>query len=568
MAIILEMSEVLPQKVLLFISHQPDNLRVATSFLKKRNFVVHVESDVKDAIVQVFDLKPDFVFISWDHTDKKIQMLPKILAQSTASIIVPFINRNTKDAIFKIEQCPYTPKLYPPLSGPSVERLIMKSSKEDADYLEKVKKFKSAESKAEMAQIQKNLEATEAAEAADAANAAAVTATATANATANAAASAAAPTTPPAAPEGSESETAPEAITASDKVLTPQSPQLSEVEIQKNIAARNDTLEKEKEPLSEAQKLEMQKTINEDIKPSLENVLTANEAAHNEIAQNEKLAPAKKPQRKGTLVFKDTASTGQKKSNIYISKGTPIKKQAKAPSAAATEEPVKGQAASANEESLKKQAASAEPEENTVADRQMPSMNHYVHCISIVCPAWCGYFMIASTAALDFQTIELVFSDWLKTQMKNLDDITERDYFNFDDVPDETITEIKKMADYSEVIQVHDQEFSIFFFAVEPKDMKIDFSPDQNYIEVYTRDIPPQATLSFDLLLHLPENQKYLLFTMKDMAITEDQRSRLLNRNVTKLFTKIENEYEYRRFLVMKTFSRLFEVISSRLAGQ
>jgi hypothetical protein len=517
------MAEPTSQKVLLFISHQPDNLKVATSFLKKRNFVVHVETEVKEAIVQVFDLKPDFVFISWDHTDKKIQMLPKILAQSAASIIVPFINKNTKDAIFKIEQCPYTPKLYPPLSGPSVERLIMKSSKEDAAYLEKVKKFKSAETQAEMARIQKNLADTEAAEAATAA-AAAVTA--------------AEALQPPPAEPGAVAD---EGFSGEEELLTPATPALTETEIQKNLESRNDILEEEKSPLSEEKKLELQKTIDEDIKPSLENVLTANAAA-------EEAAPeaVKKPQRKGPLVFKNTPSPGAMKSGIYISKGTPAQKKPAKPASASLEE----------------------VGENTVADFEMPALNNYVHCISIVCPHWCGYFMISSVTSLDFATIELVFSDWLKTQMRNPEDITERDYFNFDDVTPETIAEIKKMADYSETIKVKDQEFSILFFAVEPKDMKIDFSPDHHYIEVYTRDIPPQAALNFDLLLHLPENQKYLLFTLKDMALTEDQRSRLLNRNVTKLFTKLENEYEYRRFLVMKTFSRLFELISNRLAGQ
>jgi hypothetical protein len=151
--------------------------------------------------------------------------------------------------------------------------------------------------------------------------------------------------------------------------------------------------------------------------------------------------------------------------------------------------------------------------------------------------------------------------------MKNLDDITERDYFNFEGVPEETVSEIQKMADYSEKMTANGQQYSVCFFAVEPKDMKIDFSSDKNYIEVYTRDIPPQAALDFDLLLHLPENQKYLLFTLKEMALTEDQRSRLLNRNVTKLFTNLENEYEYRKFLAMKTFSRLFDIINNRLAG-
>ena len=90
------------RQVLLFISHQPDDLKIVISFLKKRNFDVHVESDIKGSITNVFEIKPDFIFLAWDHPDKKITMLPKILGQSVASVIVPFINKNSKDAIFKI----------------------------------------------------------------------------------------------------------------------------------------------------------------------------------------------------------------------------------------------------------------------------------------------------------------------------------------------------------------------------------------------------------------------------------------------------------------------------------
>jgi hypothetical protein len=487
-----------PLKVLLFISDGSENLKVVSSFLKKRNFEVHFESDVKEAIVQVFEIKPDYIFISWDHSDRKIQMLPKILAQSTASIVVPFVNRNTKDAIFKFDQCPYSPKLYPPLSGPSVERVIMKSTKEDAEYLEKVKKFKDNESKTAAALAQKKLMESEIPE-------------------------------PPHVTE-QKNGGAPASTPA------PAAPTEA---IKEELLERNAVLEEAKIPLTEEQKKNLNQDLKEKVTPSLENVLSSKES------YDKQKSPNKHSSGKNTLVFKSDVPAGAKKSAIYISRGTPKVKKPARPKLA-TED--------------------AGPDETELIEDDLTG-TFYVHCISIICPTWCGYFLVSSENPLEFDTIDLVFSDWIKSQMKNLDDITERDYFNFEGVPEETVSEIQKMADYSEKMTANGQQYSVCFFAVEPKDMKIDFSSDKNYIEVYTRDIPPQAALDFDLLLHLPENQKYLLFTLKEMALTEDQRSRLLNRNVTKLFTNLENEYEYRKFLAMKTFSRLFDIINNRLAG-
>jgi AmiR/NasT family two-component response regulator len=502
-----------PLKVLLFITDDQANLKVVTSFLKKRNFTVHIESDVKDAVASVFDLKPDFIFIDWNHSDRKIQMLPKILS-STGAIVVPFVNRNTKEAVFKFDQCPYSPKLYPPLSGPSVERVIMKSTKEDADFLEKVRKFKDNESKAAMAQAQRKLMEADLSE----------------------------------IPITDDLHEAPPPIIPQEKSGTAEaksSVAIDENEIKENLEQRNSILDEEKSPLTEEQKKNLHQGLQDQVTPSLENALSVKD-----VTEKTGKAPGKHSAGKNTFFFKSEVSAGGIKGSLYISRGTPkVKKPVR-------EKPLLQDVSSEEQDSV-------ESETSLSADDGL----YYVHCISIICPGWCGYFLISSKYSLDFGTIDLVFSDWIKSQMKNLDEITERDYFNFENVPEETVTEIQKMADYSEKMTANGQEYTVSFFAVEPKDMKIDFSSDKNYIEVYTRDIPPQAALDFDLLLHLPENQKYLLFTLKEMALTEDQRSRLLSRNVTKLFTKLENEYEFRKFLAMKTFSRLFEIINNRLAG-
>lgn len=514
------------KKVLLFITHEPDSLKSVVTFLKKRGFDVHIESEIKESIVRVFEIKPDFIFLAWDHTDAKAQSLPKAFAQSTASIIVPYINKSTKDAIFKIDRCPYSPKIYPPISGPSVERVMLKTKKDDADYLEKVNKFKNSEIKAEaVIALQDKLTET------------------TDNDI-----------------DFSSDQPPPDSGT---QVFsgTKQSPRFPDNfskekanEVQTKLDQRNGLLDEEKVSLNDEQKNNLSESLKDTVIPSLENILSSQQLAPEEDTNSSnpdfnrsefKNSPYSDAdsQKPSSLVFQKSPDSTFKYDGPMIQKGA------------------KGEAFVFNPQEISARQQSLLDVETSV------EVNTYkVYCISIVCASWCGYFVVSSLTTLDFLTIDLVFSDWIKSQMRNLDDISERDYFDFEGVSEDIINEVQRLADYSEQMTAHDQQFSVSFFAVEPKDMKIDFSTDKNYIQVYTRDIPPEAALDFDLVLHLPENQKYLLFTLKDMALTDEQRSRLLNRNVTSLFTGLENEYEFRRFLVRKTFTRLHKIINSKLS--
>lgn len=118
-------------KVLLFITDWPDQLKSVIAFLKKRNYDVHTVSDLKDSVTKIFEIHPQFVFLAWDHNDRKVTTFAKLLGQTTSAPIIPFINKNTKDSILRFGACPLSPKLYPPLSGPAVERLVLKTGIDD-----------------------------------------------------------------------------------------------------------------------------------------------------------------------------------------------------------------------------------------------------------------------------------------------------------------------------------------------------------------------------------------------------------------------------------------------------
>lgn len=498
------------KKVLLFITNLPDNLKIVLSFLGKREFTVFVETEIKDAVVQVFEKKPDFIFIAWDHSDKKIMMLPKLLEKSTASIIVPFINKNTKESIFRFGQCPLTPKLYPPISGPAVERLILKHSKEDADFLTKVSQFKTAAAnEEELLNIQNNL-----------------------NALANIEVEAI--EVPPPAEENSVKRP------LQDTALPEDLEKLTQ-----ELEDRNFTLDQEKEQLSEEQITSMKTSLNEEVADPLSNILQSIEEQEDEHAASQQ-SPAEPTTNKNFSSSSETA--GQIKTELLIEKSSTDFSRQSALFFKDEDKEIK------------------EHTPNEIAASAVDDSPFQVYCFSIVANNWCGYFVVSTKAKLDYPSLDLAFTEWLKKQFPDIGTITERDFFEFSQVDLQAVNEIEKMAEMTETLKAHNYDFRISLFSVKPDDMKVEFNAEKSYIKIFTRDIPTDDPIGFNLFLHLPENQKYLLYSVKNKPLNDDQKSRLLNKNITQMYTNIGDEHIYRKFLLRKTFTRLYQMINNKLS--
>ena len=111
---------------ILFIRAPSHNLRTVEHFLQKRDFKVFVEHDVKMAMLKVVEVKPSIIFLAWDHPNQKILELPHVMAHSSEATIIPYVMGFTKEDVRKLDACALNPKLYPPISGPAIERLITK----------------------------------------------------------------------------------------------------------------------------------------------------------------------------------------------------------------------------------------------------------------------------------------------------------------------------------------------------------------------------------------------------------------------------------------------------------
>ncbi|MGZ5278347.1 MAG: hypothetical protein ACXWC9_00285, partial [Pseudobdellovibrionaceae bacterium] len=74
---------------------------------------------------------PQYVLISADHPNKKVRMLPKMLVQAFPVRVIGFAEKGTGISTKNLHEMNLEYNLYPPVSGPAIERTILKMLKDD-----------------------------------------------------------------------------------------------------------------------------------------------------------------------------------------------------------------------------------------------------------------------------------------------------------------------------------------------------------------------------------------------------------------------------------------------------
>lgn len=406
------------KKQLFFVTSPQQDLRSVSAFLSKRNFKVHIEFDLREAIVKLIELQPEFIFLAWDHSDKKISSLPKLIAQATTATVVPFIATNTNEAIIKFSNCPINPKIFPPLSGPAIERLILKSNKLDSDQLARQILINAKiKTKEDLIQLQQKIM------------------------------------------ENLELEAAQEQETASQDPL----------QLEANVETKSAT----------DKKFMIQKG------------------------------------------FQATLGPG-----VFIQKGT------------------------------------LPTHDKGVREK----LKYRAYCISLFTGNWCGYFVVATKAPMSFDTINLIFADWIKLQVSDNIELKKEDFFEFENIQQLQLSEIQLNADYTEKLNVEDYSVDISFFSVDPALMQLEFTEDKNYIKVKTEDIPVGVKMDFNLFIYLPENKKFLLYTQENSPLRPEQKDRLYKNKIEVLYLSSSFEANFRKFVARKVFDGIYKKLGKKFS--
>jgi len=113
------------------LKSQPTVLTQAENFLRNRQWVVGSATKLKEALAYIIQKQPQYVFLSVDHPHKKIKILPKLLAQAFSCKVIAFAERGGHLSTTLMTEMGLEYNLYPPVSGPAIQRLVLKILKDD-----------------------------------------------------------------------------------------------------------------------------------------------------------------------------------------------------------------------------------------------------------------------------------------------------------------------------------------------------------------------------------------------------------------------------------------------------
>ncbi|WP_413287765.1 hypothetical protein [Bdellovibrio sp. HCB337] len=117
-------------KSMLILKANPNSLATSEMFLRNRGWAVYSTTDVKEALLLLLKQEYSYILISVDHSNSKIKMLPKLIAHKFKIAIMTFAETQSANSfnLLSESQCEY--KVFAPVTGPAIERCIMKHTRD------------------------------------------------------------------------------------------------------------------------------------------------------------------------------------------------------------------------------------------------------------------------------------------------------------------------------------------------------------------------------------------------------------------------------------------------------
>ncbi len=167
-------------------------------------------------------------------------------------------------------------------------------------------------------------------------------------------------------------------------------------------------------------------------------------------------------------------------------------------------------------------------------------------CLIVQSESWCGYLVIASKNQIKSSDYQNILQNWLQDQFINMNEVSENDYFEIElqqkDI--DLKSWAKANSDYLEIIENELSEVLISFFSIDPKYLILELSEAHQMLEIALEIIPTETKVTLSLFLHLPDNKKYILYTPALQALSGQQKAKLQEKNIDRLFTPLSFEKE------------------------
>ena len=175
-----------------------------------------------------------------------------------------------------------------------------------------------------------------------------------------------------------------------------------------------------------------------------------------------------------------------------------------------------------------------------------------VACIAVESSRFSGYMVaaLAQNRKMDKTFITTVRARLIEFMREGVDE------FTADDVQDLSLQEVEFedwAMEHAEFLRktIHDgQEIAVAFFPQKIDKTPLEVSTSQNMLMLNISELKGDATVEFDLYVHLPANNKYILYTRESQRLFSDQLERLKSKGIQKMHLRKENENDIRRYRV------------------
>ena len=119
------------EQFLYVLEARPGTLRNSANYLKNRGWKIHSTTKVKEFLGLIMGSQPPFVMICIDHPNPAAANLPKLVASAfPLTKVIAFVDGASSASLTKLKTSKNEYSVYPPLSGPAVERVILRVLKD------------------------------------------------------------------------------------------------------------------------------------------------------------------------------------------------------------------------------------------------------------------------------------------------------------------------------------------------------------------------------------------------------------------------------------------------------
>lgn len=189
----------------------------------------------------------------------------------------------------------------------------------------------------------------------------------------------------------------------------------------------------------------------------------------------------------------------------------------------------------------------------SLEDNQLNAIENSSHvaCILVESPRYRGYLVCAlgKNKKVDKEFINSVqksLFQFLKSQGENLNDKKDVLHLSLTEVDFEPWA--LSQADFLRKSIHGDDEVAIAFFPTPLSDPELEESASKQMLQLSLDELKEDTKVEFDLYIYMPENKKYLLYTPQGMTFYTDQKGRLKDKGVRHMHLKKDSAPQVKKY--------------------